>query len=70
MAGRQHEAVAVVSFWIDQPLALGISPAQTTLLALSFIVAIITYGTGRTNLLCGVVHLVLAVTYVFSIFAP
>ena len=40
------------------------------LLGLSFLVAIITYGTGRTNLLCGVVHLVLVATYVFAIFAP
>jgi Ca2+:H+ antiporter len=68
--GLTVPAVAVVSFMIDQPLALGISPGQTTLLALSFAVAIITYGTGRTNLLCGIVHLVLAATYVFTVFAP
>ena len=68
--GLTVPAVAVVAWWIGQPLALGISPGQTTLLALSFGVAIITYGTGRTNLLCGIVHLVLAATYVFSVFAP
>jgi Ca2+:H+ antiporter len=68
--GLTVPAVAAVSFWIGQPLALGISPGQTTLLALSFAVSIITYGTGRTNLLCGVVHLVLAATYVFAVFAP
>ena len=37
---------------------------------LGFLVAMLTYGTGRTNLLSGVVHLVLLATYVFSIFAP
>ena len=68
--GLTVPAVAVVSFMIGQPLALGISAGQTTLLALSFTVAIITYGTGRTNLLCGIVHLVLAATYVFTVFAP
>ncbi|MEO3472319.1 hypothetical protein AAFN86_10660 [Roseomonas sp. CAU 1739] len=68
--GLTVPAVAVVSFMIGQPLALGISAGQTTLLALSFAVAIITYGTGRTNLLCGIVHLVLAATYVFTVFSP
>ena len=68
--GLTVPAVAMVSFRIDQPLALGIAEGQEVLLALSFAVAIITYGTGRTNLLCGIVHLVLAATYVFSVFAP
>lgn len=68
--GLTVPAVAVVSFMLGQPLALGISAGHTTLLALSFAVAIITYGTGRTNLLCGIVHLVLAATYVFTVFAP
>jgi Ca2+:H+ antiporter len=68
--GLTVPAVAAVAWWIGQPLALGVSASQSVLLGLSFAVAIITYGTGRTNLLCGAVHLVLAVTYVFSIFAP
>lgn len=68
--GLTVPAVAAVSFWIGQPLELGINPGQTVLMLLSFAVAMITYGTGRTNLLCGIVHLVLAATYVFSVFAP
>ena len=68
--GLTVPAVAVVAFWAGLPLELGISPGQTTLLALSFGVAIITYGTGRTNLLCGIVHLVLAAAYVFTVFVP
>jgi len=39
-------------------------------LSLGFVVAIITYCTGRTNLLSGIVHLVLLATYVFIVFAP
>lgn len=68
--GLTVPAVAAVAWWQGMPLALGIAPGQTVLLGLSFLVAIITYGTGRTNLLCGLVHLVLAATYVFAIFAP
>ena len=68
--GLTVPAVAVVAWWIGQPLDLGVSQGASVLMALGFAVAIITYGTGRVNLLSGVVHLVLLATYVFSIFAP
>jgi Ca2+:H+ antiporter len=68
--GLTVPAVAVVSYWIGQPLELGISPGASVLMALGFLVAIITYGVGRTNLLSGIVHLVLLATYVFTVFAP
>jgi Ca2+:H+ antiporter len=68
--GLSVPVVALISFWIGQPLELGISPGASVLMALGFVVAIITYGTGRTNLLSGVVHLVLLATYVFTVFAP
>ena len=68
--GLTVPTVAVVSSWIGQPLELGISAGSTALMALGFVVAMITYGTGRTNLLSGIVHLVLLATYVFTVFAP
>ena len=68
--GLAVPSVALVSFWIGQPLQLGISAGGNVLMALGFVVAIITYGTGRTNLLSGIVHLVLLATYVFTVFAP
>ncbi len=68
--GLTVPTVAVVAWWIGQPLELGISPGATVLMGLGFLVAIITYGTGRTNLLSGIVHLVLLAAYVFYIFAP
>jgi len=68
--GLTVPAVALLWWWIDQPLELGISAGATVLMALGFVVAMITYGTGRTNLLSGVVHLVLLATYVFTVFAP
>jgi Ca2+:H+ antiporter len=39
-------------------------------MVLGFVVAITTYGAGRTNLLSGIVHLVLLATYLFTVFAP
>jgi Ca2+:H+ antiporter len=68
--GLSVPVVAIASFWLRQPLELGISAGATVLMALGFVVAIITYGTGRTNLLSGIVHLVLLATYVFTVFAP
>ena len=68
--GLAVPAVALVSFWAGLPLDLGISSGASVLMALGFVVAIITYGTGRTNLLSGIVHLVLLATYVFTVFAP
>ena len=68
--GLAVPVVALASCWIGQPLELGISSGASVLMALGFVVAIITYGTGRTNLLSGIVHLVLLATYVFTVFAP
>ena len=68
--GLTVPAVALVSFWIGQPLELGVSAGASVLMALGFLVAVITYGVGRTNLLSGIVHLVLLATYIFTVFAP
>lgn len=68
--GLTVPVVALVSLWMKQPLALGISAGASILMALGFVVAIITYGTGRTNLLSGIVHLVLLATYIFTVFEP
>jgi Ca2+:H+ antiporter len=68
--GLTVPSVTVIATWLDQPLALGIDNESTLLLLLSFMVAILTYGQGRTNLLSGFVHLVLLASYVFLIFAP
>jgi Ca2+:H+ antiporter len=68
--GLTVPAVALVTWWNGQPLALGISEGHSILLVLGFAVAILTFGTGRTNMLSGIVHLVLAAAFVFTIFAP
>lgn len=68
--GLTVPTVAIVSMWIGLPLALGISMTSTVLMALGFLVAVVTYGTGRTNLAAGVIHLVLLATYLFTIFVP
>jgi Ca2+:H+ antiporter len=68
--GLTVPTVAVVSHIIDQPLELGISPSNSILMALGVLIAVITYGTGRTNVLAGIVHLVLLAAYLFLTFVP
>jgi len=68
--GLTIPTVAAVSHFTGQPLTLGVETGGTVLLGLAFLTAMITYGTGRTNLLAGVVHLILFVVWIFLIFAP
>lgn len=68
--GLTIPAVAAVAWWTGAPLALGVSPGGALLLGLSFLMALITYGTGRATFLSGVVHLVLFFTWCFLLFAP
>lgn len=68
--GLTVPVVSVVSWWTGKPITWGLDAGSTVLLALGFLVAFITYGTGRTNLLSGFVHLVLFATYVFFVFVP
>lgn len=68
--GLTVPTVALVSVVIDQPLELGISTSNSVLMALGVLVAVITYGTGRTNVLSGLVHLVLLAAYLFLTFVP
>jgi Ca2+:H+ antiporter len=68
--GLTVPAVAVIVWWKQLPLELGVSPGGAVLLALSFMMALITYGTGRASLLSGVVHLILMATWLFLILAP
>ena len=56
-------AVAIVSLTMKQNLALGISPANMTLLILTLFVSTLTLGTGRTTVLQGAVHLVIFVIF-------
>jgi Ca2+:H+ antiporter len=68
--GLTIPAVAAVATWLGQPLALGIDAEGTVLIVLPFLLAQLTYGIGRTNLLQGFVHLVVFATYLFLVFAP
>ena len=56
-------AVAVVVLFLGKPLVLGLGGKEIVLLALTFLVSMLTLGGGRTTVLHGAVHLV-----IFSVF--
>jgi Ca2+:H+ antiporter len=68
--GLTIPAVAVVAFALDKQLVLGLNEQEMVLLALTFVLGILTFGTGRTNILFGLVHVVVFVVFVFMVFVP
>ena len=49
---------------------LGLDSQSTVLLLLTFFVSMLTFGTGRTNILFGLVHMVVFAIFVFMVFVP
>jgi Ca2+:H+ antiporter len=49
---------------------LGLDAKEAILLAPTIVLSLLTFGTGRTNILYGFVHLVVFATFVFLVFVP
>jgi Ca2+:H+ antiporter len=68
--GLTIPAVAIAAYALDMQLVLGLSPQDMVLLALTFVLGMLTFGTGRTNILFGLVHLVVFAVFMFLVFVP
>jgi Ca2+:H+ antiporter len=68
--GLTVPAVTAVSLWTGKELTLGLGAGDTVLLLLAIGVSTLSFGTGRTTYLTGLVHLVVFVAYFFLIFFP
>jgi Ca2+:H+ antiporter len=68
--GLTIPAVAVAAYTLDKQLVLGLNPQEMVLLLLTFMLSMLTFGTGRTNILFGLVHVVVFAVYVFMVFVP
>ncbi|MEM8955439.1 MAG: calcium:proton antiporter [Verrucomicrobiota bacterium] len=66
--GMTLPVVLTISFVTGRHLELGLQPLEIVLLALTLLTCVISFGTGRTNVQQGIVHLVLFATYVVLIF--
>jgi Ca2+:H+ antiporter len=68
--GLTIPAVAVAAYALDKQLVLGLNGQEIVLLVLTFVLSMLTFGTGRTNILFGLVHLVVFAVFVFLVFVP
>ncbi|MGQ4659212.1 calcium:proton antiporter [Lysobacter sp. F6437] len=68
--GLTVPTVALLSLVMGWPLVLGLDGKATVLLLLTLFVASLSLRTGRTNVLLGLVHLVLFAAYLFLSFVP
>jgi Ca2+:H+ antiporter len=68
--GLTIPAVAVAAYVLDKQLVLGVDAQGMVLLLLTFLLSMLTFGTGRTNILFGLVHLVVFAVFVFMVFVP
>jgi Ca2+:H+ antiporter len=68
--GLTIPAVGVATHLLDKQLELGLSGQNSVLLLLTFFLSMLTFGTGRTNVLFGLVHMVVFAVYVFMVFVP
>jgi Ca2+:H+ antiporter len=68
--GLTVPAVAVVAYTLDKQLVLGLNEPEMVLLLLTFVISMLTFGTGRTNILFGLVHMLVFAVYLFMVFVP
>jgi Ca2+:H+ antiporter len=68
--GLTIPAVGLATYILDKELVLGLNGQGVVLLLLTFFLSMLTFGTGRTNILFGLVHMVVFAVYVFMVFVP
>jgi Ca2+:H+ antiporter len=61
--GLTVPAMLAVSNWTGHPIVLGVEHANLVLLLLTLVLSVLTFASGRTNVLQGLVHLALFVTF-------
>jgi Ca2+:H+ antiporter len=66
--GLTVPAVLLIGIFTGKTVELGLDPADLHLLMLTLLVSVVNFVTVRTNVLHGIVHLVLFLTYLVLIF--
>ena len=68
--GLTIPAVLMIGFITHRPVARGLEGANFPLLLLTLAASIVTFGSGRTNVLQGCIHLLLFAVFLLLIFSP
>jgi len=67
-SGLTVPAMIVISHLTGKAIYLGVENTALVLLPLTLLVSVVTFASGRTNILQGVVHLLLFATYIVYVF--
>jgi Ca2+:H+ antiporter len=68
--GLTIPAIAAANLFIHKPLVLGLDTGDVVLVVMTLATSMLTFGTGRTNVLFGFLHLVIFGTFLFLSFVP
>lgn len=68
--GLTVPAVAIAAYVLDKPLVLGLDARDMVLLAMTMLISMMTFGTGRTNILFGMVHMLVFAVFLFLVLVP
>ena len=68
--GLTIPAVAVTNVLLDRQIEVGLSSRDALLLALTLFLSVLTFASGRTNILAGLIHLLVFATFLFLVFIP
>jgi Ca2+:H+ antiporter len=68
--GLTVPAIAVASIWLDDPLVLGLTPANMVLLAITVVAGALTVLPGRATIQESAVHLVIVAAFLFLAYQP
>lgn len=68
--GLTIPSVLIIGIVTNRPIELGIQGGNLPLLVLTLGVSMVTFGSGKTNILQGCIHLVLFAVFLLLIFVP
>ena len=68
--GLTIPCVAAAAIVLGKELVLGLAPKEMLLLLLTVVTSVLTFGTGRTYVLPGLIHAVIFAAFVFLTFVP
>lgn len=66
--GLTIPAVLIAGLYLEIPVELGLNPPEGVLLGATLLLCVVNFGTGRVNIMQGLVHLLFFATYVLLIF--
>lgn len=66
--GLTVPAILIIGLVTGEKIILGLSPVDSVLLVLTLVVSIVTFASTKTNIIHGIVHLILFISYLVMVF--